>query len=279
MGKILIIGAKGMLGQELAGVFQNKALTSWDLGDIDITSEDGAREKITALRPDVIINAAAYNAVDRAEEEKERANLLNGYAPGYLAKIASEIGAIFFHYSTDYVFGGDKKEGYLENDAPNPVNVYGISKFLGEREALANSKKCYIVRLSRLFGKIGDGQRAKKSFVDAMLDLAKEKNEIKAINEEASSPTYAPDLAARTRYILEYDLPYGIYHAANSGFCTWHEFAKEIFKLKNIGLNLIKSKAEDFPRKAARPKFSVLLNTKLPAMRDWREALKEYLES
>jgi dTDP-4-dehydrorhamnose reductase len=279
MGKVLIIGAKGMLGQELAGVFvANNALTAWDLEDIDITSYSGAREKITVLRPDVIINAAAYNAVDMAEEEKEKVNLLNGYAPGYLAKIASEIGAVFVHYSTDYVFDGEKKDGYSEDDAPNPINVYGASKLLGEQEALANAEKCYIVRLSRLFGRAGNGQAVKKSFVDVMLDLSREKNEIQVIDEEISSPTYAPDLATRTKYILENNLPFGIYHAANSGACTWYEFAKEIFRLKNIEIKLIEAKSDEFPRKALRPKFSVLLNTKLPPMRDWREALKDYFK-
>ncbi|MFH1193810.1 MAG: dTDP-4-dehydrorhamnose reductase [bacterium] len=278
MGKILIIGAKGMLGRELTRVFANREVFAWDLEDIDISSEEDAREKIIALRPDVIINAAAYNNVDKAESEKEKADLLNGYAPGYLAKIADEIGAVFVHYSTDYVFDGERREGYNENDAPNPINVYGASKLLGEREALAKAKKCYIIRLSRLFGQAGSGQAVKKSFVDTMLDLAKDKKELKVVDEEMSSPTYAPDLAERTKYILENNLPYGIYHATNSGGCTWYEFAKEIFKLKNIEINLIKAGSGEFKRAALRPQFSVLLNTKLPAMRDWRDALGEYLK-
>ncbi len=270
------MGAKGMLGKELARVFGGKEIFAWDFEDLDITKEAEISEKIGVLRPDLIINAAAYNNVDKAEEEHEKANLINGRAVGFLAQAAENIGATFIHYSTDYVFDGEKADGYAENDAPNPLSAYGASKLLGETEA-RKANKLYIIRLSRLFGKIGGGINAKKSFVDIMLDLSKTKNEIDVINEEVSSPTYAPDLAERTKYILENNLPYGIYHAANGGACAWYEFAKEILRLsgKNIAVNAVSG--GDLRRKALRPKYSVLLNTKLPSMRDWREALEDYL--
>ena len=266
-----------MLGQELAQVFKDEDKTLWDIEDIDITKEMAAREKIETLAPDVIINAAAYNAVDKAEEERVKADLINGYAPGYLAKIADDIKAILVHYSTDYVFEGEKKQGYSEGDGPNPIGVYGASKALGEKKVQENLSRHYIIRLSRLFGKIGAGAGVKKSFVDTMIDLAKTNKELRVIDEEISSPTYAPDLAERTKFVLDSMAPYGIYHAANSGSCTWYEFAKEIFRLKKVDINLIKAKSEDFPRPARRPKFSVLLNTKLPEMRHWTDALAEYL--
>lgn len=265
-----------MLGGELARVFSGHEVLPWDFENLDITNEAEVMKKISALRPNVVINAAAYNNVDKAEEEKEKANLLNGRAVGFLAQAANVADATLVHFSTDYVFLGKDKNGYEEDATPNPISAYSESKFLGETEA-SKANKFYLIRLSRLFGKMGTGLNAKKSFVDIVLDLSKTKNEIDVVDEEFSSPTYAPDLAERTKYILENNLPYGIYHAANSGACTWYEFAKEIFKLsgKNILVNPVSG--EKFPRPAPRPKFSVLLNTKLPPMHDWREALKEYL--
>ena len=138
--------------------------------------------------------------------------------------------------------------------------------------------KFYLMRLSRLFGKAGNGENAKKSFVDMILNLAKEKEALEIIDEELSSPTYAPDLAKLTKKIVANKMPYGIYHGANGGSCTWYEFAKEALKLKNISCKLIPVPASQFPRPAARPKYSILLNTKLSPARSWREALKEYLE-
>lgn len=277
-GKILILGAKGMLGQELSRVFGGQDVAAWDFEDLDITNETAVREKVTALRPEIIVNAAAYNNVDKAEEEREKARLLNGYAVGFAARTAKEVGAIFVHYSTDYVFDGQSRTGYREDGTPNHISVYGASKFLGETEA-QKADKFYIIRLSRLFGKMGGGLSVKKSFVDIMLDLAQKKDKIDVIDEEMSSPTYAPDLAKRTKYILESNLPYGIYHAANSGACTWYEFAKEIFRLagKDVIINPVSGDA--FPRPARRPKYSILLNTKLPPMRPWQEALFDYFKS
>ena len=267
-----------MLGQELKRVFRGAEVFSWDFEELDITNEAEVKEKISEVRPDVVINAAAYNNVDKAEEEKQKAVLLNGYAPGFIAKACKEAGAVFVHYSTDYVFDGEKKDGYTESDIPKPISVYGASKLLGEIETQKNTDKYYIIRLSRLFGKIGDGLSVKKSFVDTMLSLAENKNELEVVNGELSSPTYAPDLAERTKYIIETKQPFGIYHSANSGACTWYEFACEIFKQKGIDIKVIPVSGDKFPRPAKRPKYSILLNTKLPAMRSWKEALSDYLK-
>ena len=275
--KILILGAKGMLGQELKFAFLGAEIFAWDFEELDITNKHQVEKKISQLLPDIVINAAAYNNVDKAEEEKQRAVLLNGYATGFIAGACKKIDAIFVHYSTDYIFDGEKKEGYKENDIPKPISVYGASKLLGEIETAKNTDKYYIIRLSRLFGKIGAGLSVKKSFVEVMLDLAKSKNEIEVINEELSSPTYAPDLAERTKYIVETKQPFGIYHSANSGRCTWYGFACEIFKQKKIDVKAIPVSGDKFPRPAKRPEYSVLLNTKLPEARDWKEALINYL--
>lgn len=276
--KVLIIGAKGMLGQELVHTFSDMQVIAWDRDTIDITQKDDVWKKIKEVQPNILINAAAYNAVDKAEKEWKRANMVNGYAVGYLAQITAQLDIPIVHYSSDYVFYGDKKEGYIETDQPNPQGKYAQSKYLGEKELQNNTSKYYIIRLSRLFGKPAQSKDAKKSFVDIILELARNKDVIKAIDEEVSSPTYSSDLAALTKRIILDNYPFGVYHGANEGSCTWYGFAKEIFVIKGIDKEIVPVGVGEFPRKAPRPSFSILLNTKLPKQRQWEQALKEYLE-
>ena len=275
--KVLIIGAKGMLGQELVKVFHDHEVLAWDREDCDITKKDEVQNKIQQAAPDLVINSAAYNDVDGAERNKDLADRINGYAPGYIAEAADKAGARLVHYSTDYVFRGDRKQGYKEDAMPDPISVYGLSKYLGELETVKFTKKYYLIRLSRLFGKPGIGEDAKKSFVDKMLELAKTRDKLDVINEEVSCPTYAPDLAKRTREIVEGDYDFGIYHGANKGACTWYEFCQNIFKIKEISVKLNPVPGSKFPRLAKRPAYSILLNTKLPEARTWQEALWQYL--
>jgi len=276
--KIVIIGALGMLGQELARVFRDEKLLLWDRDEIDIADEKDVQQKVGEVRPDLLINAAAYNDVDGAEKNKALADKINGLAVIYLARAVRVAKGILVHYSTDYVFKGDKEEGYKESDQPDPQSAYARSKYLGEKELQKNTDKFYLIRLSRLYGKPAKSEVAKKSFIDIMLDLSKTKKELNVVNEELSSPTYAPDLAIRTKEIVEQKKSFGIYHATNSGVCTWYGFAKEIFTIKNIDVKLKPVPASFFPRPAPRPRYSILLNTKLPPMRSWQEALKKYLE-
>lgn len=278
--KTLIIGAKGMLGQEISWVFGNSPdfqITAWDKSDIDITNFKLAQEKINSLKPELIINCAAYNNVDQAEVESELAYLLNFEAVENLATISASAHATFVHFSTDYVFEGAKKEGYQEDDGAKPVSVYAQSKLAGEKAIQKIGGKHYLIRLSRLFGKPAASANAKKSFVDIMLDLSKTKKEIEVVDEEFSSPTYAPDLARATLDIIKFKSPYGVYHRINDGACTWYEFAQEIFKQKNIQIKLIPVSGDKFSRKAKRPRFSRLISTKLPPLRPWQSALQEYL--
>lgn len=267
-----------MLGQELVRTFHDHEILAWDREECDITDKEEIQTKIREQKPDVIINAAAYNNVDKAEEEKDVADKLNGYSVGYLAEVAKEIGAVMVHYSTEYVFNGENKDGYKEDDRPDPISVYGTSKYLGELELAKFTDKYYLIRLSRLFGKMGSGEGVKKSFIDIMVELSKTKDELDVVDEEVSSPTYASDLARLTRNIIEGDYAYGIYHGANRGACTWYGFAQDIFKIieKNVKLNPVDG--SKFPRPAKRPAYAVLLNTKLPEARTWQEALWEYLK-
>jgi len=185
MKEVLIIGSKGMLGQELVKVFSaNKDYETidWDFCNIDITDQAQVKEKILALSPQIIINAAAYNTVDKAEEptEFELAKKINGLAPGYLAQVAKKLGAIFVHYSTDYVFDGQRAGGYLEDDKPSPLSNYGRSKLLGEQEVARVGGQYYIVRLQKLFGCLAQSASAKKSFFEIMLELAQTKKSWKS---------------------------------------------------------------------------------------------------
>lgn len=307
MKKVLIIGSKGMLGQELIRVFSDEGydVVGWDRESIDIVNEEESRKKITELKPDLILNAAAYNAVDNCEEDEkelEKAKEINGFAPGYLAEISKEIGVTFVHYSTDYVFGEMMPEipepegcnhscancslhegfepeiGFREDDETAPVNKYGETKLLGEKQVQEKGEKFYIIRLSKLFGKPAESEGAKKSFFDVMLEVAKNNKEIKAVDEETSCFTYAPDLAKKSKEIVEAKKDFGIYHVINSGPCTWYEAVVELYKQAGLDKEVIPVGGDEFSRPAKRPYFSVLLNTKLNPLRSYKEALKEYLE-
>ncbi len=287
--KILILGHKGGLGQQLMKVFKDSDPIGWDRENIDITDEKSLDSKITELNPQIVINASAYNAVDKCEgdrKEFELAKKVNGYGPGYLAKTCEKIKAVLVHYSTDYVFDGEKKKGYQEDDLGNPVQNYGKSKYLGEQEIQNKTSRYFIIRTSKLFGPLGKSEVAKKSFIDSMLDLAKEKDEIEVVDEEVSCFTYTIDLAKATKKILESEMlnktgvkpfPFGIYHIVNEKPCTWYECAIKLFEITGKTIKVKSVPATKFPRPAKRPAYSALLNTKFPKLRSWEEAVKEYL--
>ncbi len=270
--KILILGAKGMLGHDLVEVFSNHEIIGWDIDDLDLTNFSLVGEKITKLKPELIINAAAYTAVDDAETNREIAMEINGEAVGNLAKIAQKLNIPIVHYSTDYVFNGENREGYKEDERQiAPLNVYGESKALGEKLLQENTDKFYLIRISWLYGKNG------KNFVETMLKLAKEKDELGIVNDQTGCPTYTKDVALKTKEIIEDELPFGIYHSTNSGKATWYEFAKKIFELAKVNIKVKPIPTKAYPTPAKRPKNSILLNTKLKPLRSWEEALAEYL--
>jgi dTDP-4-dehydrorhamnose reductase len=218
---------------------------------------------VRKIKPDVVINAAAYTDVDGCEDKQELAFQVNGYGPGHIAEACFIVGAKLVHFSTDYVFDGSKKE-YVESDIPNPVNVYGHSKLLGENKIIGNIDDYRIIRTSWLFGVHG------KNFVETMLRLSREMDTVKVVKDQFGKPTYTMDLANKVKEIVELDP--GIYHVTNDGICSWYEFASSIID------NVISCTSEEFPRKAKRPRYSVLVNTKTEPMRHWKEALKDYLK-
>ncbi len=286
---ILIVGGHGMLGQDVARVLAEYNPIVWDRAELDITDEAAVLEKFRELKPAIVINTAAFNAVDDAEKPEVFAVAMkvNADGPGNLARACKEIDALFVHYSTDYVFDGTKKDGYTEIDTPNPQSNYARSKRAGEEQVLAAGGKVFVARTCKLFGKPGVSDMSKKSFVDMMLELAQTRESLDVVDEEFASPTYTPDLADQTKVLLEKalqgEIEPGIFHITNTGACTWFEFAQEIFRIqkektgKEMTLNPVP--ASTFPRPATRPKFSMLLNTKLPATRSWQDALAAYLET
>ncbi len=255
------------LGQDAIG---------WDFENIDITKKEEMR-KIIDLKPDLIINCAAYNAVDKAETDKEAAMKINAEAVGYLAETARELNTTIVHYSTDFVFEGTNPDGYKEDDAPNPQSVYAESKCLGEKLLQEKADKFYVIRLCALFGRPGGSDLSKKNFIDKRLEDAKAGKEIMMVDDEFASPTYAPDLAERTLYIVNNNLPFGIYHGTNFGFCSWYNFTKKIFEIAKIDARVVPVSGDKLNRPAKRPKTARLLNTKLPQARNYEEAAREYI--
>ena len=272
-----------MLGQDLVRVFErdmNWEVFAYDRDQIDIASVESLRGKIEEVGPDAVINASGYNAVDKCESDEiefELAKKINGYGPGMLAKICADMEIPVIHYVSDYVFDGEKGE-YAETDKPNPISNYGRSKLLGEEEIQKNTDKFYLIRTSKLFGKPGKSEMAKKSFFDTMIGLAKDNSVLKIVDEEKSCFTYTPDLALETKKMIEEKVPFGIYHVVNEGACTWYEAALELFRLAKMDVEVIPVSSSEFPRPAKRPHSSVLLNTKLKPLRNYKEALKEYLK-
>lgn len=276
--RILITGAKGMLAKAIMHSLKDKnELICTDVSELDITKQEEVCKMIQSIKPQCIINCAAYTAVDKAEEEEKLADNINALGPKNLAVAAESIKAILVHISTDYVFGGDKpiEEIYTEEDEKLPNTVYGKTKLKGEIAIQENCSQYYIFRTAWLYG---DGN----NFVRTMLKLAKQNKEINVVADQQGSPTYAVDLAAIIKQALEKEIPYGIYHATNEGYTTWYGFAKEIFKLANIPCKVNPVTTEEFPRPAKRPANSKMSKEKLNRqgihIARWEEALAKYIE-
>jgi len=269
--KVVLLGAKGMLGFDLKEALADYELFAFDKDDFDIRDSKRANNCINRIKPDVVINSAAYTDVDDCETNKKLSFNVNGYAVGNLAKICNKINARLIHISTDYVFDGKNKKGYMESSNPSPINTYGKSKLLGEILLKKNAKKYFLIRTSWLYGKNGE------NFVNNILDKAKRVNILHVVNDQSGCPTYTKDLAEKISSIFVASKNYGTYHITNSGHCSWFEFAGEILKIAKIKKKIIPISSSEINRPALRPKVSILLNTKVAPLRNWREALKEYL--
>jgi len=267
-----------MLGTDLAHVLAGKEqLFLWDKEELDVTRERLVTEKITNLAPEIIINATGYTDVDGAEDNRDLAFKINAEAVNYLVAAAAEVKAKFVHFSTEYVFDGKNQDGYAEAAEIRPLNVYGESKAAGE-EFVTGYVKGYLVRTSWLFGHAPQlGKPRGLNFIDTVLKLADSQPEVKVVNDQYGQPTSTRDLAQAILELVSGKYKPGIYHLVNEGRTTWYEVAQEVFRLKNISKPLVPIPSSDYPTKAARPQYGLLLNTKFPKLRPWTEALKDYL--
>jgi len=271
---ILVVGNKGMLGQELMALL-GSAARGVDVGEIDITDLVSVQRVLTTLKPRVVVNAAAYTDVDGCESNTELAMQVNGEGVAHLAMISKEIDAKLVQVSTDYVFDGRKGSPYQEDDAPAPLSVYGESKLAGEMNTCFNPNHL-IVRTQWLYGHAG------KNFVETMLKLAAERSELTVVDDQIGSPTWTRDLALAIKALIDKDCR-GTYHAANAGFTSWNGFAKEIFRLADLKVGVAPMTTEQLGRPATRPLYSTLDCAKLSAdtgftPQPWQDALKRYLE-
>ncbi|HDR7135403.1 TPA: dTDP-4-dehydrorhamnose reductase [Bacillus cereus] len=276
--KVLVTGAQGQLGQDVVSLLKEQTWEVFGFGreELNITDEKQVSEKVLLIQPDIIIHTAAYTQVDQAESDEEAAFKVNAEGTKYLAQAAEAVGAKFCYVSTDYVFDGTKDTPYKADDQTNPETVYGKSKLVGEQYTQEYCSKSYIVRTSWVFGLYGN------NFVKTMLRLAEENKELGIVHDQVGSPTYTTDLARFIISLVQTD-KYGVYHGSNSGVCSWYEFAKEIFKQSNIEIVVNPLKTEDFPRPAARPKYSVLDKGMIEengfeSLQNWKEALKDFLK-
>ncbi len=274
--KILITGAKGQLGQDVVKLLEEQTCEVFSFGreELNITDEKQVNEKVLSIQPDIIIHTAAYTQVDQAESDEEAAFKVNAEGTKYLAQAAESVGAKFCYVSTDYVFDGTKNTPYKADDQTNPQTVYGKSKLVGEQYTQEYCSKYFIVRTSWVFGIYGN------NFVKTMLRLAESKKEIGVVNDQVGSPTYTADLANFIIKLMKSN-KYGIYHASNSGVCSWYDFAQEIFKLAQLDVRMKPLKSKEFIRAAVRPKYSVLYKEgtqeqEIYKFADWEDALKRY---
>lgn len=280
MSRILVIGAKGMLGrdltEELKVSFPDEEVLGWDIDEIDIREEEGTLTKIERAHPAIVINAAGYTDVDGCEANEKEAFAANAEGMRHVAMGARRCGARAIYLSTDYVFDGRKGKPYLEEDPPKPLNIYGRSKWKGEQYIHELGRDGLIVRTQWLYGRCGN------NFVTAILRQAGEKKVLSIVDDQIGSPTYTVDLS-RAISILIRQKARGIFHVVNSESCSWHTFGQAILKCSGMeGINVIPISTEQLGRKAVRPSFSVLNTRKFREetgmdLRPWPEALKDFL--
>ena len=269
---VLLTGRDGQVGSELQALLRPAVATGRK--DLDLAEPGLIARFIREKKPAVIVNAAAYTAVDRAETEPELALRVNGEAPGVLAEEAKRLGALLVHYSTDYVFDGSKRTPYVEDDAAGPLGVYGRTKLEGERRIRASGCRHLIVRTAWVYGRGGN-------FVRAILGRAKEGKALRVVNDQFGAPTWAKDIAAVTVELLKHE---GTFHVSAAGQASWYQVAKEILGLSGLNVEVEPVTTQAYGAKAPRPAYSVLDNGKLRAagvepIGDWRGRLALYLQS
>ena len=281
--KILVTGANGMLAKEVKEKFtEGNEIIATDVAELDITNEKAVMDYVMKTKPEYIINCAAYTAVDKAEENYDLADKINGDGPTNLAKAAKSTGAKLVHISTDYVFDGDLdvSKDYKEDDPKAPVTVYGKTKLHGEEGIKANMDEYYIFRTAWLYGVGGN------NFVKTMTKLGSTRDEINVVSDQHGSPTYAKDLTEIIYQAIDKKIPYGVYNATNEGYTTWYDFTKEILAEQGISCKVNPVTTEEYIEmmkvtQAKRPYNSQMSKEKLKKyginVPDWKDGLKRYL--
>jgi dTDP-4-dehydrorhamnose reductase len=281
--KVAVTGANGQLGTDLCQALHNFDVIPFTHADIEIADIVSVKEAMLKHKPAVIINTAAYVRVDDCETEQDKAFSVNALGARNVAVVAQELGAKLVHISTDYVFGGEaepRTAPYTEFDTPVPLSIYGKSKLAGENFVRHFCLRHFIVRTSGLFGVAGSSGKG-GNFVETMLKLSQEREELRVVDDQVFSPTYTRDLAWKIVQLMTTDY-YGIFHITNRGACSWYEFTKEILRLAGIKTPVVPITSDQYPQKARRPRYSVLDNSHLRLlglddMRPWQKALRDYL--
>jgi len=277
--KILVTGYTGQLGYDVVHMGETRGHQMLGVGskELDITIEAEVEHVVSNFNPDAIIHCAAYTAVDKAEEDKDTCWNVNVNGTQYLAKMAKKTESKLLFISTDYVFDGKGEKPFKEEDQPAPIGYYGRTKLEAESIIQDNLSDWFICRISWVFGENGN------NFVKSMLKLAENRSELNIVHDQVGSPTYTHDLAKLLLDMIETN-KFGIYHVSNEGYCSWAEFAEEIFRLVNKNIKVNRITSEEYPTPAARPKNSrmskeKLVNNGFTRLPDWKSALNHYLNA
>jgi dTDP-4-dehydrorhamnose reductase len=280
--KVLVIGANGQLGTDLCRIFEaaGDVVVPVTHAQVDVCSEPSVSEVMLQAKPDVVLNTAAFHKVEECEKRAELAFRVNAIGAMNLAKACDRSGTVLVHFSTDYVFDGQKNAPYEEVDLPSPLNVYAASKVAGEHLIAAYTERYFVIRTCGLYGLAGSSGKG-GNFVENMLKKAMAGQAIRVVDDQVLTPTYTVDLAETTRK-LALSGDFGLYHVSSEGQCSWYEFTRSIFEFAEVDAKLAPVKTADFPTSVTRPVYSVLSKAKLRALGlsipPWQDALSKYLQ-
>lgn len=283
--KVAVLGANGQLGADVGAAFlaAGHDVIALDHATVEISSLDSVQQSLIQAQPTIIVNTAAFHHVEKCEADPAQAFAVNSMGARHIAQAADSLGAKLIHISTDYVFNGDKRTPYIEEDIPAPLNVYGNTKLSGELFVRCICSRHFVVRVSAIYGSNPCRAKGGLNFVELMLKLSREREEIRVVDDEFVSPTPTLDIA-RQLVVLSQTSEYGLYHATAEGSCSWYEFAHVIFDLTGARVRLERASPGEFPAKVSRPKYSVLENQALKRKSlnvfcPWQNGLENYLAS
>lgn len=281
--RVTIIGGTGQLGKDTAQAFTDNGdhVVALSHGDIEVSDIDSVSRVLGELKPELVVNTAAMHNVEHCEQDSKLAFAVNALGPRNLGMVVEDLDAILIQISTDYVFDGTGRRPYEENDAPRPLNAYGNTKLAGEYFVRCTTGKHFVIRTSGLYGKHPCRAKNGLNFIDLMLKLAKDRGQVRVVDDEIVTPTCTVELANQLVMLSRSDC-YGLYHATAEGSCSWYQFAREIFAITGTGVKLTAAAPNEFASKVARPKYSVLENRALKSrglniFKPWQDGLHQYL--